>query len=85
MSTFEEAEPKRAGMETFLRNKALGRVPRLEMALADREADLAREPNHERAADWENLCEQYRKDLKTIAEGSYPGYNGKPFGAGPGL
>ncbi len=72
-------------IEDFLRSKAQNRVPRLEAALKAREADLEREPDHERAADWRNLCEQYRKDLKTIAEGSYPGYNGKPFGAGPGI
>ena len=72
-------------IEDFLRSKAQNRVPRLEAALKAREADLEREPDHERAADWRNLCEQYRKDLKTIAEGSYPGYNGLPFGAGPGI
>jgi hypothetical protein len=50
-----------------------------------READLARDPDNPRAADWENLCEQYRSALKIIAEGQYPGYNGKPFGGGPGI
>ena len=85
MSTFKEAQAKQAGTENFLRQKALNRVPRLQAALREREADLEREPDNERAADWKDLCEQYRKDLKTIAEGSYPGYNGKPFGAGPGI
>ena len=85
MSTFDEAKPRQTGTEDFLRNKAKNRVPRLEAALKKREEDLARDPGNERAADWENLCEQYRKDLKIIAEGQYPGYNGKPFGGGPGI
>ncbi len=74
-----------SGIEDFLRNKARNRVPRLEAALREREADLARDPDNERAADWANLIEQYKGDLKIIAEGQYPGYNGLPFGGGPGI
>lgn len=73
------------GVEDFLRNKARNRVPRLEQALADRLEDLENDPGNERAEDWKILIASYRKDLKTIAAGSYPGYNGKPFGAGPGI
>ena len=72
-------------IEDFLRSKAQNRVPRLEAALKAREADLENDPTNERAADWKLLCDQYRKDLETIAGGSYPGHNGKPFGAGPGI
>jgi hypothetical protein len=85
VNTFDEAEAKRPGTEDFLRNKARSRVPRLEAALKKREEDLARDPGNERAADWANLIDQYKGDLKLIAEGSYPGYNGLPFGAGPGI
>jgi hypothetical protein len=38
-----------------------------------------------KVANMEKLVTQYRAALKTISEGSYPGYNGKPFGATPGI
>ena len=38
-----------------------------------------------KVANWETLQASYVADLKTIAGGSYPGYNGKPFGATPTL
>ena len=74
-----------SGIEAHLRAKAVKRVPTLEKALAEREKDIAEDPDNPLAANWQILIDSYRKDLKTIAEGSYPGYNGLPFGGGPGI
>jgi hypothetical protein len=86
LTEFEKGKlaAEQEGVERFLREKAVARVPRLKLALAQREADLERDPTNEKANDWRILCEDYRRDLEIIAGGSYPGYNGKPFGAWPG-
>lgn len=79
-------------VEALLREKARAREPKLIKALAKLERKLARKDEYiknakmraeRKVAAMEKLVVQYREDLQTIKDGSYRGYNGKPFGATP--
>ena len=83
-------------IEDLLRNKAKGRVTRLEYALAKLERKVSNPPGAaasesrriyytETKPAWENLIQQYRDELAEIKAGNYHGFNGKPFGATPGI
>ena len=83
---------EQAQIEGLLRQKAAARKPTLEKALAKVTLKLstkaafiaeAKAKAERKVAAWESLAAQYQADLKTIADGSYPGHNGKPFGATP--
>ena len=79
-------------IEGLLKQKAKARVPALTKALAKVTQQLstkdafiadAKAKAERKVAAWESLQAQYQADLAIIAAGSYPGYNGKPFGATP--
>jgi len=81
------SKPTQADVEDVLRQKALRRLPVLRAALAKKErqlANLERYP-HKREEALKKLAKQYRDHIAVIEGGSYPGYNGKPFGATPGI
>ena len=74
--------------------KAKRRLPRLREALDKTKINLATKDQFiadatarakAKVADWEFLAAQYAEHIAIIEGGSYPGYNGKPFGATPGI
>jgi len=81
-------------VENLLRERANARRPRIEYALnkiqrklENKEDFIANaEARARRKVDaMERMVVQYKENLKLLDEGSYPGYNGLPFGAIPGL
>ncbi len=81
-------------IEEVLKAKAKRRVPRLEAALVKVKKNLETKDAfvaeavaraERKVASWETLKVQYEEHLAIIASDSYPGYNGKPFGATPGI
>lgn len=77
-------------IEDLLREKARRRAPSLKRALAKIEHRLANWKElwphwGYKVPRWEKMAKMYREDLALIADNSYRGYNGKPFGATPGI
>ena len=81
-------------VEEILKMKARRRVPRIQAALAKTLKNLSTKEAfvaeaiaraEKKVAAWESLKVQYEDHLVIIEGGSYPGYNGKPFGATPGI
>jgi len=80
-------EINQSQIEDLLRRRARGRVADVTYCLGKLEAKIAAAPDADdpRVPRWRERCAQYREHLAAVARGSYPGYNGRPFGAVPGL
>ena len=80
--------------ENLLREREASRKPRIEKALARVQRKLENKENYianaearaiKKMAAYERTVASMKADLKLIAEGSYHGYNGLPFGFVSGL